>query len=441
MAVNLIHSFEHLKQSVHGRLQAHFHQQDKPIEAILPTTKIEDDGSAFNRFVIEQQLTIEEYMILLIALVPHVQPNFFENLIHEFLPQGGDFAEFGAVKASNQRSILPTAETALFILAGNDFDRRLFLHQLFSADHFFAQQNILWLETVKEGEPVMSGRLIMGADWVDRFLFNKETAPKFGPDFPAKKVVTKMNWEDAILTQTTLDEITQIKTWLKHNASLQNDGNLNRKIKPGYRALFYGPPGTGKTLTVSLLGKEFNKEVYRVDLSQIVSKYIGETEKNLEKVFSRAEHKDWILFFDEADALFGKRTNVSNSHDRFANQEVSYLLQRVEDFPGLLILASNFKNNMDKAFTRRFHAMVHFPMPNAAERLLIWQKSQPANLPFGSDVQLQNLAQQFELNGAAILNIVHYAALKALEQGQPHISNIDLLNGIRREFWKEEKTI
>ena len=250
-----------------------------------------------------------------------------------------------------------------------------------------------------------------------------------------------MNWDDVILPQQTKDEIDHIRTWLIHNNSLMEDNNLRRKLKPGYRALFYGPPGTGKTLTVSLLGKEFGKDVYRIDLSQVVSKYIGETEKNLEKVFSKAQHKDWILFFDEADALFGKRTNVSNAHDRFANQEVSYLLQRVEDFPGLLILASNFKSNLDKAFTRRFHAMVHFPMPAVAERLLIWQKSLPQNIPLANDVNLAALAQQYELSGAAILNIVHYAALKAMKLNTGCINNDDLLTGIRREYWKDEKTI
>src|SRR5690606_11585436 len=128
--------------------------------------------------------------------------------------------------------------------------------------------------------------------------------------------------------------------------------DMRQLIKPGYRTLFYGPPGTGKTLTAMLLGKEFQRNVFRIDLSQVVSKYIGETEKNLEKIFQRAANKEWILFFDEADALFGKRTSVKDAHDRYANQEVSYLLQRVEDFPGLVILASNYKNNIDKAFVR-----------------------------------------------------------------------------------------
>jgi AAA+ superfamily predicted ATPase len=437
----IIESFGLLQQVLHSRLQCHFKKEEKPLNEIFPSVKVEADGSVLNDFIIQHQLTIEEYITLLIALVPHIQPAFFENIIQEFLPSGGDFAEFGAVKATNQRSILPTGETVLFILAGNDLQRRLQLQQLFSPDHFFYQQNIIWLEHVKEGEPVMSGKLLLGNEWVEKFLFNKETAPKFSPEFPAKKLTSQMTWDDLILTPQTKEEIDHIKIWLSHNTNLQKDANLSRKIKPGYRALFYGPPGTGKTLTVSLLGKQFNKEVYRVDLSQVVSKYIGETEKNLEKIFSKAENKDWILFFDEADALFGKRTNVSSSHDRFANQEVSYLLQRVEDFPGLLILASNFKSNLDKAFTRRFHAMVHFPMPNATERLLIWQKSQPQNLQLATTIDLNEIAQRFELSGAAILNIMQFAALKALNRNDKIVQQDDILTGIRREFWKEEKTI
>ncbi len=141
------------------------------------------------------------------------------------------------------------------------------------------------------------------------------------------------------------------------------DRPMRPLIKPGYRVLFYGPSGTGKTLTAALLGKQYGKDLYRIDLSQIVSTFIGETEKNLERVLKRSETKSWIPFFDEADALFGKRTNVQSAHDKYANQEVSYLLQRVEDYPGLLILASNFKNNLDDAFIRRFHSLVHFPCP------------------------------------------------------------------------------
>jgi SpoVK/Ycf46/Vps4 family AAA+-type ATPase len=137
-----------------------------------------------------------------------------------------------------------------------------------------------------------------------------------------------------------------------------------KQTEQGYRALFHGPPGTGKTLTAALVGKEFDIPVYRIDLSMVVSKYIGETEKNLELLFDRAEKKGWILFFDEADALFGKRTDVKDAHDRFTNQEVSYLLQRIEDYNGLVILATNMKSNIDEAFIRRLHLVIHFPLPS-----------------------------------------------------------------------------
>jgi SpoVK/Ycf46/Vps4 family AAA+-type ATPase len=244
-----------------------------------------------------------------------------------------------------------------------------------------------------------------------------------------------------VLHPQTSEQIDDIKRWVKYHHLIDTDQNLSRKINTGYRALFFGPPGTGKTLTATLMGKEFDKDVYRVDLSQIVSKYIGETEKNLNRIFDRAEHRDWILFFDEADALFGKRTNVQSSHDKFANQEVSFLLQRVEDFPGLMILASNFKTNIDDAFMRRFHAIVHFPMPNAEERLKLWKQSLPQSIAFHDHAALVRIANAYELSGASIINVIQYASLKAVSSEEKVLHYEDLIMGIRKELRKEEKSI
>ncbi len=430
-----------LKKIIAHRLQTHFNEQHVHfhdwIEQQFNETLYKQDIKQY----FPQLQHPDEWIILMLAVVPHVSPNFFEAVIQEQLPNGGDFPEFGGVKATNHRSMLPTGETAQFVLAGTNTEERLRMHQYFAEDHFFFKQNILWLEPVKEGEPVMSGRIILAQDVVDKVLLQKETIPRFGLDFPAKRITTEMNWNDIVLNKQTADQVNDIGVWLQHHHLILEDENLKRKVKPGYRVLFYGPSGTGKTLTAALIGKEFKKEVYRIDLSQVVSKFIGETEKNLENVFRRAESKNWILFFDEADALFGKRTNVTSSHDKYANQEVSYLLQRIEDYPGLLILASNFKSNLDDAFLRRFHAVIHFPVPNTAERLLLWQKAMPALLKPDHSVNLNELAKQYEMSGASILNAVQFAVLAAFATKQPTITNALLMEGIRKEYMKEEKSL
>lgn len=429
-----------LRRIIAHRIQSHFSEQHLPFNNWL---KQEFNGSMIKADIaqnIPQLSHPNEWIILMLALVPHISPDFFESIIAEQMPAGGDFPLFGGIKATNQRSMLPTGETVQFILAGTTVDERLNVQQFFSEEHFFFRENILWLEPVKEGEPVMSGRIIVAQDVVDKILLGRESVPRFGIDFPAKKIVTLMNWNDLVLPNRTAQQINDIVVWLKHHHLIADDENLKRKVKPGYRVLFYGPSGTGKTLTAALIGNEFKKDVYRIDLSQVVSKYIGETEKNLENVFRRAESKDWILFFDEADALFGKRTNVQSSHDKYANQEISYLLQRVEDYPGLMILASNFRHNLDDAFVRRFHAVIHFPLPNAQERCELWQKSLPHRMQLHQSVDILQLADKYELTGASIINAVQFAVLQCFARNDQQLHQTDLLDGIRKELMKEEKS-
>jgi SpoVK/Ycf46/Vps4 family AAA+-type ATPase len=238
-----------------------------------------------------------------------------------------------------------------------------------------------------------------------------------------------------------MDEVEEIRAWIEHRHTLLRDWGLERKIKPGFRSLFYGPPGTGKTLTASLLGKSTGLDVYRVDLSLVVSKYIGETEKNLASVFDQAERNDWILFFDEADALFGKRTQTSSAHDRYANQEVAYLLQRVEDFAGVVILASNLKGNIDEAFARRFQSMIHFPLPGPEERLRLWRSAFPNPSRLEPTVNLARIAEEYEISGGAIVNVLRSSSLATLRRGNGLIRTEDIYHGIRREFRKDGKVV
>ena len=221
----------------------------------------------------------------------------------------------------------------------------------------------------------MSAPLQMGKDFLSYLTTGAPFKPVFGSEFPAQRISTRMDWEDLVLEKESNDRIQEILNWIHYQKLILDDWGLGKVLKRGYRSLFYGPPGTGKTLTASLLGKTAGLDVYRVDISKVVSKYIGETEKNLGNIFDYAENKSWILFFDEADALFGKRTATSDSKDRYANQEVAYLLQRIEDFPGVVLLSTNLRSNIDPAFMRRFQSLVHFPVPSAPQRLRLWRQA------------------------------------------------------------------
>jgi hypothetical protein len=441
-AANLHFALDYLAKVLKARLHIHFNQTENGEGVVeLPSLGFYDDGSVFSRFIVEHQPTFEEYVILLLALAPHIQPNFLGKAIKDALPQSGDFSEMGGIKDSQHRGFLPTGETALFLLAGDDLERRFEIQGLFSTEHWFYKKQILYLDQPKEADLLFSGRIILQKEFVEKFTVGTASTPPLSTAFPAQEIFTELDWDDLVLPARTLQQIEELKWWIAHNDTLLKDWGMARKLKPGYRALFHGPPGTGKTLTATLLGKYTGRKVFKVDLSMVVSKYIGETEKNLSQLFDRAGNKDWILFFDEADALFGKRTNVRDAHDKYANQEVSYLLQRIEGFSGLTILASNFKSNIDDAFLRRFNAIIFFPIPGAAERLELWRKSFPDRVIFDKGLDFEVLANRYELTGSNIMNIVQAACLRILSEGSHLIKAKFLDEAIRGELQKEGKVI
>lgn len=181
--------------------------------------------------------------------------------------------------------------------------------------------------------------------------------------------------------------------------------------------------------------------MFRIDLSRVVSKYIGETEKNLSRLFDKAEDKSWVLFFDEADALFGKRTDIRDAHDKYANQEVAYLLQRIENYRGLVILATNQRSNIDDAFVRRFQAIIHFPIPRAEDRYEIWRHAFPQQIEIASDIDWRQMAARYELTGANIMNVAHYCAVEALADRSCALTSRQLDAAILREYVKEGKVV
>jgi hypothetical protein len=405
----------------------------------VPLPELADD--AYGQVVGRFNLSFAERLLLVMTLAPVLQPNLFDTLMIRNANTDQRFVEFGGTKGTHYGGFIPTLETFFFLLAADSIEDRLKAMDVFNPDHFMFRENLVMLDAVPAIEPYHSAPVSIPQDTLGLLLFGKADKPVYSQSFPAKQVTTKQKWEDLVLEQAVLKQIEEINAWVKHGHVLYHDLGLENMMTPGHRCLFYGPPGTGKTMTAALLGKANDMDVYRVDLSKIVSKYIGETEKNLSRIFDQAEHRGWILFFDEADALFGKRTAVKDAHDRFANQEVSFLLQRVEDYNGLVILASNFKSNIDDAFARRFQSVIHFPMPKVDERVKLWQKMLSHKLQLDAKVDIHAIAARYELSGGSIVNVLRYCSLMALKHGTGTIMLADIMEGIKREYNKEGKAM
>lgn len=257
-----------------------------------------------------------------------------------------------------------------------------------------------------------------------------------------RKIKPQHTWSDIVLPADKLEQLKEICSCMKFRSVVYDQWGFDRKLSlgKGLNILFAGPSGTGKTMAAGIMAGELGLDLYKIDLSTVVSKYIGETEKNLARIFAEAESSDVILFFDEADALFGKRSEVRDSHDRYANIEINYLLQKMEEHEGVAILATNFRKNMDDAFVRRMHFTVEFPFPNEAERRRIWEKIWPAQTPQSDELDLDFMARRFEIAGGNIRNIALSAAFLAASNGGV-VSMGHLLHSTKREYQKMGKVV
>lgn len=248
-------------------------------------------------------------------------------------------------------------------------------------------------------------------------------------------------FEELKLPKAQYDQLRKISKMIWAREAVMSTWGFGNKFTygNGMSVLFYGAPGTGKTMAAQVLANELGMPLYRVDLSQLISKYIGETQKNIGKIFDEAEKCDCILLFDEADAIFAKRSDVSDAQDRYSNAETAYLLQRIEQYAGVSILATNLLQNFDEAFRRRISYMVHFPMPDVTLRKELWETIFPKETPISPEVDVWTLAQAFELSGASIKNAALHGALMAgAEESEVQMKHI--LDGIRNEYGKQGKS-
>ncbi len=255
----------------------------------------------------------------------------------------------------------------------------------------------------------------------------------------ARKINLRRKWEDIVLAAPVKEQLEEICAFVRHKETVYSEWEFDKKLSlgKGLNILFAGPSGTGKTLAAEIIAGEVGLDLYKIDISGIVSKYIGETEKNLKKIFGEAVIGNAILFFDEADALFGKRSEVNDSHDRYANIEVNYLLQQMEEHEGIIILASNYKRNLDDAFLRRLQFAVEFPIPDEASRKEIWTGMFPEKVKIGEDVDF-NFLSKFKLTGGNIKNIALLSAVLAAD-GSGIIGMKEILRALKREFQKMGK--
>ena len=425
-----------------ARIEQYFQVKGEVTDPLRIEPPEHEEGETFYQGMIRHyRMNQAERLVLMLALVPDIKPHLLDIFFTRNKNFDRGFTEFGGILGNTHSGFIPTIETAYFLLCGGSIPLRLRFAEFFEKQHIFQRFHILDIDFKHSGEPFAGTPLRLSHDVLDMLILGYVRDPETTIDFPARRLYTGMEWDDIVFSSQTREQLEELQAWLAHETELLDGWKFRKYIKPGYRCLFYGPPGTGKTLTAGLLGKVSGRPVYRIDLSQLVSKYIGETEKNLERIFKDAEKRNWILFFDEADSLFGKRTNISDAHDRYANQGTAYLLQRIEDCPNVVILASNYKSNIDEAFSRRFQSTVFFPMPQKRERLKLWQQGFSPVSSLESAIDLDEIAERYEMAGGAIINAIRYSSLMAIKKESRVIAYDDLIMGIQREFNKEGRTI
>ena len=417
-------------------------QNDGALDLLNRMPMAKTIGGSYADVLEGNSASVADRLLLFVTLLPRLSPEVLNEVLidkdHRYMLH---YPQFGGYIDKHYLKYKPTLQTVLYLLSGKD--QRLFLRtfRYFRDQSTLIKNQIVHVEAAglnDDSGDILTHSIKISDEYFHNLVTGEPPVPTFGSEFPASKISTLLTWNELILPVNVQKKVRRLVKWIKHKDVLfeSTDG----KVSPGFPVLFYGPSGTGKTLTAKLLGKELEQPVFRVDLSMVVSKYIGETEKALSRLFSKAEGRNWILFFDEADVLFGKRTDISNANDKYANMEVAYLLQRIEEFDGLVILASNLKDNMDKALIRRFQVMVEFPRPTEQEQLKLWKSLLPSGYTYATDIQLAKYIT-YNLTGGNVSNIIKHACLECIDKGIAILDH-DLVHSlIREELEKTSRTI
>ncbi|CAN5746715.1 hypothetical protein BH11BAC7_BH11BAC7_11460 [soil metagenome] len=395
--------------------------KDSDIFVLNPPPTFDVATDEYSTVLEKYKFNSEERLLLALAMCNHFDPRTLNGFMET--PQLQMVSR--VLKTDNGLSILPTAETFFFLVAGENTEHYLALHRYFSTDHPFYRESILDLADAPPGVSKFDGALSVPVSYRELLLYNKYQPPRFSSEFPAHLLTTKLNWGDLVLMPYTQNLLDEMKGRLIYESDVRNwetpTGTLGHHMRPGMRVLLYGASGQGKTLTTALFGKLMERDVYRIDLSAIISKYVGETSKNLRNLFDTAERKDWIIFIDEGDALLGMRADLSTSTSSTAqsnNHDVAYILQRIETFDGIIIIATNLAHNIDAAFERRFEGRINYMALSVENQLKVWNNVWPTKLEMEAGARVDAMLADNALSPASIVNVVQRLAIMMAEQKQ-----------------------
>jgi hypothetical protein len=352
--------------------------------------------------------------VLILGCCIYLRP----EILHP-LGQDTDIRRLSMIDAGHQKLALsPTIETALFLAAHTNLNERIQAIQVFEPGHIFYRLSVIDTTAAEPGESYFAAAYQTSAAWRDLFLYGTWRAPRFSPHFPAHLIETTLGWDDLIVMPSTSDKISEARESILAMSALKQDWNLGGIIPDGFRLLLHGDSGQGKTLTAALFGQLLNRPVYRIDVSAVASKWIGETMQRLDALFRTAENKDWILFFDEGDALLQQRSTEGGSESsRYSNMDAAFLLQRIEGFNGIIIVATNLMQNIDRGFVRRFQSIIPFKPLDSEHQTLVWQRFWPhQQLAFPQLANAGNLYLNYPLSPAAICNVIRRAATYSVTQ-------------------------
>lgn len=422
-----------LEKLIEFRAQS-FHDPNLEFD-LIPFNDLSEEDDIYSNIIKHYQFTDIERGIFIIAFANYFYNHIFDPIVDLKL-KFPNRTQIGGV-LTNQTQFNPNLEFVCFLLTNQTLSERLNCFNIFKGNSSLLRFLIIDFETTNQPTSIWSKPFTISYDYSQLILTGSISKPDFSSEFPAKLLKTNSSWDDLILPENTLEDLNEIVSWHYNEGKIRNDWGYHKIVKPGFRTVFFGPSGTGKSLTAAVLGQKLGIDVYRIDITKIVSKYIGETVKNLESLFKQAENKNWILFFDEAESLFGRRTTGGSVNDKYANQEVGYLLQRIEDYPGIVIIATNLKSQMDDAFLRRFQNYIHFPQPEQDLRETLWRNSFISeNSDLTLDIDFKKLASQFEITGGVICNVIRACLIQAIINESNTITTNDVELAVRKELSK-----